>query len=175
MCPFSLIKSPHNLVGISWHRNVRKHNDDRMFFYHGLVRVHLLFLLLLTSVCPLPRSKLARAPAGPRPGGRRSKCEYICVGVGVGEWCRVWGVTSPRVAARSPPSVVTLFSLPLLFFCLGVGSGVGGCLGRRAVRTSVREHVRVRACPWALGRMAVGISASCRLDSRRMAWRHFTR
>ena len=56
-------------------------------------------------------------------------------------------MTSPRVAARSPPSVVTPFSLPLLFVCL-----------------------RVRACPCAivsaesrpsgrrsLGRMAVGV------------------
>ena len=67
--------------------------------------------------------------------------------------------------------MVTPLSLPLLFFCLCVGVGVGECLGRMAVGDPVREHIRVRACPSVglsvgsrpygrryLGRMAVGLS-----------------
>ena len=37
---------------------------------------------------------------------------------------------------------------------------------------SVCERVRVWACPWSLGRMALGVSAGWPLDSRRMAWPH---
>ena len=62
----------------------------------------------------------------------------------------------------------------LLSLCSSVSVGVLGLYASM----SVCERVRGLSAVWplvSLGRMAVGISASCRLDSRRMAWPHFTR